>query len=29
MKILFTAADANLRGGTDILAFHLLHELNT
>lgn len=28
MKILFTVADANLRGGTEILAFHLLHELN-
>lgn len=28
MKILFTIADANLRGGTEILAFHLLHELN-
>lgn len=28
MKILFTVADANLRGGTEILAFNLLHELN-
>lgn len=28
MKILFTVANANLRGGTEILAFHLLHELN-
>lgn len=29
MKVLFTIANANLRGGTEILAFHLLHELNT
>lgn len=28
MTVLFTVADANLRGGTEILAFHLLHELN-
>lgn len=28
MKILFTVANANLRGGTEILAFHLQHELN-
>lgn len=28
MKVLFTIANANLRGGTEILAFNLLHELN-
>lgn len=28
MRILFTIADANLQGGTEIFAFHLLHELN-
>ena len=28
MRILFTIADANLKGGTEILAFNLLHGLN-
>lgn len=28
MKALFTIANANLRGGTEILAFNLLHELD-
>lgn len=28
MRVLFVVADANLRGGTEILAFHLLHEMN-
>lgn len=28
MKILFIVSDANCRGGTEILAFNLLHELN-
>lgn len=28
MKVLFVVSDANSRGGTEILAFNLLHELN-
>lgn len=28
MKILFIISDANLKGGTELLAFNLLHELN-